>query len=416
VGILLASIHLVEAKMHTASCWKHEGCIDMQKERNTIRVNAVLDKGWDDMRARIILVGGFLGAGKTSLLFEAANILAEDGKRVGLITNDQAPELVDTTFLEYTKGAIKEVSGSCFCCNYRGFTDAILHLIKDQRTDVIIAEPVGSCTDLSATILQPLKEHFGRNFAIAPLTVLVDPERLSDILEGRNSGLHPSAVYIIQKQMEEADIIVISKTDLLTSEEVEELKMRTAKKWPNAMVHTMSSKTGEGLGEWLNEVMNRVDAGKNLAQVDYDIYAEGEAVLGWLNATLELKGDSVDWDRFAMNLLIALSRRFDDLNAVIGHVKLMMETGNKFVIGNLTGKKESLILRRSAGVGNEAKMTLNARVQMEPEKLEKIVLEEMADACGRDVISKILALKCLSPGRPNPTHHYDYVVSIPSNG
>lgn len=365
------------------------------------------------MQARIILVGGFLGAGKTSLLFEAANKLTLNGKRVGLITNDQAPELVDTTFLEHTNGAIKEVSGSCFCCNYEGFTEAILHLIKNQQAEVIIAEPVGSCTDLSATILQPLKDHFGKDFAIAPLTVLVDPERLSYILNGENSGLHSSAAYIIRKQIEEADIIVISKTDLLTKDEVEELKMRTVRKWPNTTVLAMSSKTGEGLDKWLEEVTNRFDAGKNLAEVNYDIYAEGEAMLGWLNATLELKGDSVDWDIFAQNLLNALSRRFDDSNSVVGHVKLIIEVGSNFVIGNLTGKKESVSIRKSAGVGNEAKMTLNARVQMKPETLENIVLEEIAHACGTDIISKIIALKCLSPGRPNPTYHYDYVVTIP---
>ena len=366
------------------------------------------------MQARIILVGGFLGAGKTSLLFEAANRLVKDGKRVGLITNDQAPELVDTTFLKHMNGAIKEVSGSCFCCNYEGFTDANLHLIKDQQADTIIAEPVGSCTDLSATILQPLKEHFGKDFVIAPLTVLIDPERLSDILDGGKSELHPSAVYIIRKQIEEADIIAISKTDLLTRDEVNKLKMRIAKEWPKATVLAISSKTGEGLEKWLHEVTNRTDAGTNLAEVDYDIYAEGEAVLGWLNATIKLKGDPADWDRFAADLLNALGRRFDDSNSAIGHVKLIIESGNDFVIGNLTGKKESLSIRGSAGVGKEAKMTLNARVQTAPEDLERVVLEEIAHVCGADVIWEILALKCLSPGRPNPTYRYDHVVTIPT--
>ncbi|HHY82013.1 MAG TPA: GTP-binding protein [Clostridiales bacterium] len=362
------------------------------------------------MKARIILVGGFLGAGKTSLLFEAANILTKNRKRVGLITNDQAPELVDTTFLEYANGAVKEVSGSCFCCNYNGFTDAILYLIKNQDAEIIIAEPVGSCTDLSATILQPFKKHFGKDFALAPLTVLVDPKRLSDILNGSDSGLHPSAVYIAKKQIEEADIIVISKTDLLTPDEVEELKKRIQKEWPGAEVLAISSRTGEGLENWLNIVTSRAEAGTNLAQVDYDIYAEGEAVLGWLNATLELKGSSVNWDRFNENLLNALSRRFEESNSVIGHVKLIIEAGNNYVIGNLTGNKESLSIRRSVGIADEVVMTMNARVQMEPERLEKIVLGEIADACGTDITSKVLALTCLRPGRPKPTYRYNYIV------
>lgn len=362
------------------------------------------------MPVRIVLVGGFLGAGKTHLLFEAAQQLAARGKRVGLITNDQAPELVDTRFLELSQGAVREVSGSCFCCNFGGFIDAILGLVQEQRAEIIMAEPVGSCTDLSATVVQPLKDQFGSHFVVAPLTVLVDPHRLTDLLEGRSAGLHPSAVYILRKQLEEADIIAISKTDLLTREQVEALKQRAAAVWPQAQVMTLSAKTGAGLEDWLQEVTTRKDAGKNMAQVDYDIYAQGEAVLGWLNATALLQGEAVDWDQWARDLLEALSRRFDDLEAPVGHVKLMLQAGSKYVMGNLTGRRETISLRRSAGVGPEARLTLNARVQMTTEELERIVLEELARACGTGIQYEIEALQCLSPGYPQPTYRYDRVV------
>jgi hypothetical protein len=43
------------------------------------------------------------------------------------------------------------------------------------NADVLIAEPVGSCTDLSATILQPLKDQFKQQFVPAPFSVLADP-------------------------------------------------------------------------------------------------------------------------------------------------------------------------------------------------------------------------------------------------
>ena len=47
----------------------------------------------------LVIVGGFLGAGKTTLLWQAARRLTAKGLRVGLITNDQAPDLVDTGLL-----------------------------------------------------------------------------------------------------------------------------------------------------------------------------------------------------------------------------------------------------------------------------------------------------------------------------
>ena len=107
---------------------------------------------------RLILVGGFLGAGKTTLLWEAASKIMSKGQRVGLITNDQAPELVDTAILKHHDVKVAEVSGSCFCCNFDGLLNAMQQVNDAADADVIIAEPVGSCTDLSATIVQPLKE------------------------------------------------------------------------------------------------------------------------------------------------------------------------------------------------------------------------------------------------------------------
>lgn len=362
------------------------------------------------MRTRIILVGGFLGAGKTTLLWESARKLTEQGKRVGLITNDQASELVDTAFLELTDSIVSEVNGSCFCCNFNGFTDAISNIKTKNQVDIIIAEPVGSCTDLSATIMQPLKENFGNDLDISPLTVLVDPERLRAILDGGTSGLHKSAAYILEKQLEEADIIAITKTDLLPQKYLELLKNRAADKWPLPTILALSSKNGEGMESWLSGVTNRLDAGTHLIDVDYDVYAEGEAVLGWLNTTLTLQGKAVNWNSLSEKLLRELSNRFDTLKAAVGHVKLFVKSGDLYLIGNLTEKKESLNIRGSAGIGNEAKLIINARVEMTPSELKNIVSESVSEVCGQEITHKVEASKCLKPGRPNPTHRYKYVV------
>jgi len=300
------------------------------------------------LTTRLILVGGFLGSGKTTLLWEAAQKVMQSGKRVGLITNDQAPELVDTAILSRDDVKVAEVNGSCFCCNFPGLIDAIQKLKKEAEADVIIAEPVGSCTDLSATIVRPLKENLRGKLLVSPLTVLADPIRLADILNGGNAGLHPSAAYIYKKQLEESDIILISKTDTISPEELNLLIEKTKLHFPDSEVLTVSSVSGEGLEEWLNKVQNSVDAGKKLVEVDYDVYAEGEAVLGWLNSTIELSGNSIDWDTFAKRLMQSLSKQFDAMGASVGHVKILLESGNKYVVSNLTGLNNTLTFRQSA--------------------------------------------------------------------
>ena len=85
----------------------------------------ILNSSKMTMQTRIILVGGFLGAGKTTLIWRVAEKLMSQGKGVGLITNEQAPELVDSELLRRQNLAVSEVAGSCFCCNFNGFTDAV---------------------------------------------------------------------------------------------------------------------------------------------------------------------------------------------------------------------------------------------------------------------------------------------------
>ena len=359
--------------------------------------------------SRLILVGGFLGAGKTTLLWEAALRLMAEGKRVGLVTNDQAPELVDTAILKQKDLKVTEVSGSCFCCNFNGLISALKEVRDQADADIIIAEPVGSCTDLSATILQPLKKNMHGELVVSPFTVMADPVRLNDILNGGNAGLHPSAAYIFRKQLEESDMILISKSDLLSSTELDQLKEKTKLYFPDSEIMAISSLDKSGMGEWLKEVLTRSDAGKRLIDVDYDVYAEGEALLGWLNGTISFSGKNTDWDNFAKDLMKEMCRNLELEQASVGHVKMMLESGKQYLTANLTGKADTLIFRGSAGSSDTSQLTLNARVEMRPEVLE-IMMKQILEKQKGSLEMKILAWRCLSPGRPNPTFRFDYVV------
>jgi G3E family GTPase len=359
---------------------------------------------------RLILVGGFLGAGKTTLLWEAARRIMNTGQRIGLITNDQAPELVDTVLLSRNDVKVAEVSGSCFCCNFNGLIKALKQVRQEANADVIIAEPVGSCTDLSATIIQPIRENMGHELLISPLSVMADPDRLTDILNGGTAGLHSSAAYIFLKQLEESDIILINKTDLLKPDELVLLLGKVKLNFPFADVMTISATNGEGIDEWLSQVLNRTNSGQRLAKVDYDIYAEGEAVLGWLNCTVELKGNQTDWDSFARKLMQDLNKHFEINKAPVGHVKIILESGDNYLTGNLTGSGSTLNFKGSAGKSSAARLTLNARVEMSPDELERIVRKTLDLNTKESITLKIAALRSLSPGRPDPTFRFDHIT------
>jgi Ni2+-binding GTPase involved in maturation of urease and hydrogenase len=359
---------------------------------------------------KLILVGGFLGSGKTTLLAETAKKLAAQGKAVGLITNDQAPELVDTRLLSRVGQGVLEVAGSCFCCNFNGFADAVKSLIA-QGADTIIAEPVGSCTDLSATILNPIKK-FQPDWNLAPLTVLVDPSRFLEIVGGVPSKVDPDALYIMKLQMDEADRIFINKSDTLSVAEKTKIQDLLKKEFPGKAAGLISAKTGEGIDAWLKEIQTAKDVGTKIVPVDYDRYAHGEAVLGWLNASaaVQAKTGNVDGPALLRALLDAFQTEIKKSSSEVGHVKAILNVGGKESVANLTSLNGTVDVREVESKSDKPVLIFNARVQMPPESLEKLVRTLLAGAVTQQLDVKIETLRCLMPGRPNPTHRFESII------
>ena len=99
--------------------------------------------------------------------------------------------------------------------------------------DVFIAEPVGSCTDLKATVDYPLRRLYGEQYALAPFSVLVDPQRAMQILGWRTGkSFSPKVLYIYDKQLEEADIIASTRSIPSRSRRCDKLRAALQAKYP----------------------------------------------------------------------------------------------------------------------------------------------------------------------------------------
>ncbi|MBO7140650.1 MAG: cobalamin synthesis protein P47K, partial [Prevotella sp.] len=299
---------------------------------------------------------------------------------------------------------VAEVAGSCFCCNFNGFVDAIHSLRRDVEADVILAEPVGSCADLTATIVRPLKKFHNTEVILSPLTVLSDPARLKSILYGGNGGLHEDAAYIYRKQLEESEVILITKSDLLSDDEMEKLVSDTQACFHHTKVMTCSTLTGQGVREWFCDVANRQGEGTKILDIDYDKYAHGEAVLGWLNGTVALSGKNVYWDTLLKDIMTGLAKAVKKEHLRVGHIKVIAENGKQYAVGNITGAAPALQLRGTAGMSDNVKLIINARVETVPEHLDEIVRQVLVDAIDGQYTDEVLAWRYLQPGRPNPTH------------
>lgn len=335
------------------------------------------------------------------------------GLKVAVITNDQAVNLVDTGTIAKAGLPVAEVAGGCFCCRFEDLTGAALKLRRTEKPDVILAEPVGSCTDLSATVVQPLKQYFSATLCPAPFSVLMDPDRFRDCIAGGTACLLPEdARYIMDKQVEEADVLLLSKSDRMTQEEQVSAGAMLARRFPGRQVRLVSAVSGEGLDEWLDSMMEDSPAGQRIVEVDYDRYAHGEAVLGWLNATIEVsaRGGSPRWEEYFRGLFGRFHASFKSAGAEVAHLKMSLAAGDGRLQANLTGTKREPSFRGDAvPSAASAVLTVNARVAMDPEALRMLVEDDIRrEPNGFD--ARIASLACFSPGRPQPVHRFDKVV------
>lgn len=362
--------------------------------------------------ARYIMIGGFLGAGKTTAVARLAALLHARGQRVGLITNDQGSDLVDTSMLRSRGFATEEIAGGCFCCRFNSLVDAADKLSAATRPEVFIAEPVGSCTDLVATVTYPLRRIYGDRFRIAPLSVLVDPHRALRVLglaDGR--AFSEKVRYIYRKQLEEADLIVVNKCDSAPADDLARLEAALHREFPHARVLRISARQGDGLDAWFGHLLAREQVARRAMEVDYDVYADGEARLGWLNATVQLTG-AAEFDANAVleHLARDLQARLGAAAAEVAHLKMTFSPDgglNDIAVVNLVRSdfvpELSLRLDQACASGQ---LILNLRAEAAPAALKEAVAAGLAALAGRfpGLAPRLDHLEHFQPGRPQPTH------------
>lgn len=360
-----------------------------------------------DEAPRFVMIGGFLGAGKTTTVARLARRFCDLGKRVAIVTNDQAADLVDTNLLRSQGFDVGEVAGSCFCCNFDALTGTVERMGVAGRPDVILAEPVGSCTDLVATVIRPLQQIYREPFDIAPYGVIVKPSHGAKILGGKRGGFSPQAEYIFRKQIEEADFVILNRIDELDADGIAEIENGIEMQFPGRPIVRTSAKTGDGFATLIEMLDQRGAFGRRLMDVDYDTYAIGEAELGWLNAQLSLAADApFHLDRLLVDLLGELHERFAVLGAETAHLKAIGMHEGYYAVANVVSSDSPVVLSLPSGCRSDrAELVINARVAIDPVLLESAVRTAIERIASRhDVRPSIGTLQSFRPGRPVPTH------------
>lgn len=361
---------------------------------------------------KLIFTGGFLGSGKTTALAALAKKLIQSGKRVGIITNDQSENLVDTVIIRQMLAdlnvPVEEVVEGCFCCKFEELVNQMEKILSFDP-DILMGEPVGSCTDFVAAVANPIKINYQESLNFAPFSIMVDPDRVRELLlEETQTGFPEDVAYLFKKQMEEADIIILNKIDMLDKRELGRLMAAISGKYSEKTVKAVSARSDVGMDDWLEILLSgKPAAGSVLRQIDYDRYATAEAVLGWLNAAVRIVSrEGFDVEKFLQELAVCLRDAFIQLNAEVGHLKFVFTSAGKSMWMNLT----RLSAEPSSGgarLGSlpQGTLILNARVRLEPETLERIVRDALHRVPKRASLqAEILDLQCFSPAYPEPPY------------
>ena len=366
--------------------------------------------------ARYVMIGGFLGAGKTTAVLRFAGHLADRQLRVGVIMNDQSSGLVDTAMAGARGLSVEEVAGGCFCCRFNSLVDAADRLTAATAPDVFLAEPVGSCTDLKATVAYPLRRMYGEAYTVAPFSVVVDPIRALRVL-----GLEPGRSfsrkvhYIYEKQLEEADLIVLNKRDLIADERRwNTLADAIARRFPRAELFQVSARDGRGLDAWFDRMLGGQPERTGPAELDYAEYGEGEALLGWLNALVRVAGADLDGNRLLLDLARRVHERLAAEGREVAHLKLTLtpgEAGDGGDIGvaNLVGTdREPELSHALAAPIDEGELIVNLRAEADPELLRRC-LEATLESYGAESPLRLEHVDCFRPAQPTPTYRLSNV-------
>ena len=335
----------------------------------------------------LVLVGGMLGAGKTSLILEGARRLQRRGRRVGVITNDQGQHVVDTALAHAAGMPVAEVAGGCFCCR---LSDLLIagETLAAHNVDVIFAEPVGSCLDIAATVVRPLLRDESARYQVAPLTVLVDPARARQVEEGTDANL----AYLFRQQLAEADLVGFTKADRWAAPTIEGVAGRS-----------LSVKTGGGVDDWLDHVLaSGTPAGRAWLAVDYDHYARAEAALAWLNWHARVhRPDGQTPAGLVGELTDSLVGELTGAGLEIVHLKVLDRAETGYVRASVcaSGDEPSVEGTLDASPAVQHDLIINARALGDPSRLSAAVAAALAPL-GNDL--EIEAREAFSPAPPRP--------------
>lgn len=185
---------------------------------------------------KITQIAGFLGCGKTTLMLRLSKKLSDGGKRkVALIVNEIGEIPVDGKIIEESGLRVKDIGGGCICCEIAStFAKTIYNLYKDFHPEHILVEPTGVAVPHQVKLAARMSGRDAK-ISIGPAVVLFDATRPAELLDMDMLG------QLVTSQVKDADVLAISKVDIVSEDQVKEAGERVRQYNPTAEIIQLSS-------------------------------------------------------------------------------------------------------------------------------------------------------------------------------
>ena len=193
-------------------------------------------------------------------------------------------------------------------------------------------------------------------------------------------------------------------------------------RYPKSQVLAISARNEDGLSEWFAQLESSQLNKRSTMEVDYEIYAQGEALLGWVNVSWKIGGEEFDGNRFLVEFIESIHSELASsgltisglsapglsAQAAIAHLKatLLPDQGNDIAVANLV-REDGQVEQSHHLLENldQGELTVNLRAEADPEVLRQATETSLHKACQQfRVSSQEIHSSAFRPLPPSPTH------------
>ena len=164
----------------------------------------------------MIIIAGFLGSGKTTLILNTVGQITErTGKKVAMIVNDFGNIGIDGKVMEKYGLKVQELCRGCICCTLGpNFLDTVRTIHDKFEPDLVIVEPSGIADPDS--ILATMEHYQGRPLGKISTVILLDAVRFPLLVQAMKIPM--------TKQLHSADLVLLTKTDEVDANRLKDME------------------------------------------------------------------------------------------------------------------------------------------------------------------------------------------------